>query len=281
MRIEEVINKFIDTCEERQGNHALITGVSTGFARLDQLTAGFQKSQLITICGAANMGKRSLALNIVRTAAIRNDLKVSILSLNLSQNDLGHKLICSQARIDSSRIRSGFLSRDDWNKLTQAACILVDCKIDCYFSVLDILESVESDIIIIDSFQRLKSIDAAPNIKQEQISYSIANKLKNLAVKRNIPVVIISSLNDWQIEKRSDRRPKLTDFKYGYSALADLSDLVLGVYRDEIYNKDENNPNNGTAEIIVLKQRMGPTGTALLTFLNSYGSFEALAPESE
>ena len=278
MRIEEVINKFIDTCEERQGNHALITGVPTGFARLDQLTAGFQKSQLITICGAANMGKRSLALNLARTAAIQDNLKVSILSLNLSQNDLGHKLICSQARVDSSRIRSGFLSADDWNKLTQAACILVDCKIDCYFSNTSL---IDSDIVIIDSFQRLKANDAAPNIQQEQISYSIANELKNLAIKNNIPVVVLSSLNDWQIEKRSDRRPKLTDFKYGYSALADLSDLVLGVYRDEIYNKDENNPNRGTAEIIVLKQRMGPTGTAVLTFLNSYGRFEELAPEPE
>lgn len=281
MKLSELIEKNCDELELRQGDRATITGIPTGYTRLDQITSGFQKANIITICGASGSGKRALAYNFARNAAIENRKHVSLFSLFLRPEETSMRMLCAEARVDSSRIRSGFLSRDDWHKLTNAGGNLFDSNMDifCFGSDVFNYDNWQCDMIIIDSFQRLKSDDSAPNISQEQISYSLLNRIKSWALLRDIPVIIISSLNDWRIEQRSDKRPRLSDFKYGYSALADMSDVMICVYRDEMYNTDENNPNRGTAEVIVSKQRTGPTGTAVLTFLNSFCRFENLADE--
>lgn len=247
-----------------------IKWISTGFKHLDQLMAGLKGSNLITICGANGVGKRSLAYNIAINAASKKHLRVIILNLTMGANDASMRLLCSEAKVD----RSGFISRDDWDKLVKASESLIELKIMIADDYNQIFEYKDYDLLIIDSFQRLNGNDIAPNIQQEQISYKIANEIKSLAILKDIPIIVLSSLNDWSIEKRSDKRPTLTDFKYGYSALPDISDIVISIYRDEIYNKEENNPNRGIAEITILKQRNGPTGTALLSFLNSFCRFE-------
>lgn len=281
MELSKLIENKVDELEERQSKRELVTGVPTGFSRLDQLTSGFQPGNLITICGASGAGKRALAYCIARNAAVEGNMEVDIINLSLLNSEATMRFLCAEARVDSSRIRSGFLSRDDWRKLANAAGCLTDAKI----RIDDISEyslgfiRFECSLLIIDSFQRLPNENIAPNIAQEQAGYKMANKLKTMALLHRIPIIVLSSLNDWRIAQRSDKRPRLSDFKYGYSALADTSDVIISVYRDEMYNTDENNPNRGTAEVIVSKQRTGPTGTAVLTFLNSFCRFENLANE--
>lgn len=283
MELSELIESNINELKDRQGKRALITGIPIGFDRLDQLTNGLQKSNLITICGATGMGKRSLVYNIARNAAVEGNVKVGILNLSLSNEEASMRLLCAEARVSSSRIRSGFLSRDDWERMTMAAGTLVEFEINIHDKQQGLFDDAiwENDLILIDSFQRLPSIGSAANINQEQRSYDLANKLKDKALDKKSTIIVLSSLNDWRIEQRSDKRPRLTDFKYGYTSLPDISDIVISVYRDEVYNREDNNPNRGTAEVIINKQRCGPTGTAVLTFLNMYCRFENLASEDE
>lgn len=276
-KVYGLIESFIDSLEEKETKPSLVTGIPTGFARLDQLTSGLHNSNLITIAGVAGVGKTTLALNIARNAATESGKNVLILSLNESKEEITSKLLCAEARLDFSRIRSGFLSKDDWNRITNSAGCLSDAPIYLSekFDVETILKS-DIDLLIIDSFQRLNT-GASIIPTQEHRSYEVANYLKDIARKKDIPVIVISSLNDWRIEERSNKRPMLSDSKYGYTCLADLSDLFITIYRDEMYNKDEHNPNRSTAEIEILKHRCGPTGVIVLAFLNYYTRFEDLA----
>lgn len=280
MKLSELLVKNIDDLEDRQGDKTTISGITTGFIRLDQITSGLQNGDIITICGASGSGKRAFAYNIISHAAIKSDAKVNVINFSLTEKDASLRLLCTEARVDNSRIRSGFLSRNDWNKLSNAAIILMDANINFFYITMEALRN-ECDLILVDTFQRLNKPDLGKNLSQEQISYEIINLLKNHAIEENIPIIVLSSLNDWAIEKRLDKRPRLTDFKYGYSALPDISDVVISIYRDELYNSDENNPNRGIAEISILKQRNGPVGTAILTYLNSYCRYEDLKIEPE
>jgi replicative DNA helicase len=284
--ISKIIELNIDALEERQGNHALVTGVPTGFSRLDQLTAGFQNSDLIILAARPAMGKTAFALNLARNAAIEGNVPVAIFSLEMSKEQLSMRMLCAEARVDSSRIRSGFLSRDDWNKLTNAAGILSDAPIYIDDSPDISATSIRTKsrrlkmdknlgLVIIDYLQLMRS---STHFERRDLEISeISRSLKILAKELNIPVIALSQLNR-KLEERSDKRPQLSDLRES-GALEQDADVVSFIYRDEVYNKDENNPNRGTAEIILAKQRNGPTGTALLTFLNSYTRFEEMATE--
>ena len=284
--ISKIIELNIDALEERQGNHALVTGVPTGFSRLDQLTAGFQNSDLIILAARPAMGKTAFALNLARNAAIEGNVPVAIFSLEMSKEQLSMRMLCAEARVDSSRIRSGFLSRDDWNKLTNAAGILSDAPIYIDDSPDISATSIRTKsrrlkmdknlgLVIIDYLQLMR---AGTHFERRDLEISeISRSLKILAKELNLPVIALSQLNR-KLEERSDKRPQLSDLRES-GALEQDADVVSFIYRDEVYNKDENNPNRGTAEIIIAKQRNGPTGTALLTFLNSYTRFEELATE--
>lgn len=265
MHINKLLEENIDDFEAREGERSLLTGISTGFARLDQLTAGLQAANLITICGANSIGKRALAYNIARHAAINGNVNVSIWSKMLSPKEVAFRMICAESRVNSSRIKSGFLSRDDWHRLTNAAGMLSDAKI---YIVNDIDEVKKDGLLIIDSFQMLKD--------KGEYGYDAVRELKRMSIDDDRPIIVLSSLNDRYINERSDKRPKLTDFRYFESAIADISDVVIAIYRDEIYNRDENNPNRGTAEVIILKHRSGPKGTAVLSFSETYTRFDDL-----
>jgi len=283
--IGKIIEVNIDALEERQGNKALVTGVATGFTKLDELTAGLQKSDLVILAGRPGMGKTALALNIAKNAALDANIPVAIFSLEMSKEQLSFRMLSSEARIDSSRLRRGFISQDDWLRITDAAGFLSQAPIfiddSPSITVLEIRAKsrrlkLESNIglIIIDYLQLMKGRASAER-RDLEIS-EISRSLKALAKEIDIPVLALSQLNR-KLEERSDKRPQLADLRES-GALEQDADVVAFIYRDELYNKAENNPNKGKAELIVAKQRNGPTGIATLTFLDTYTRFENYTP---
>ncbi len=287
VHIGKIIEANIDALEEREGNKTLVTGVPTGFTKLDTLTSGFQKSDLVILAGRPSMGKTALALNIARNAAVEANIPAAVFSLEMSKEQLSMRMLCAEARVDSFRLRGGFLSREDWNSLTDAAGVLSEAPIfiddSADISAMTIRAKarrlkMDKDIglIIIDYLQLMRSHVAAER-RDLEIS-EISRSLKALAKELELPVVALSQLNR-KLEERSDKRPMLSDLRES-GALEQDADVVAFIYRDELYNKDENNPNKGTAEIIVAKQRNGPTGKVILTFLTAYTRFENLASEN-
>ena len=285
-RISEIIDGNIETLEERQGNKALVTGVPTGFTRLDNLISGLQQSELIILAARPSMGKTALALNIARNAAVDANVPVAVFSLEMSKEQLSMRLLCSEARIDSSRLRGGFFSMEDWRKLTDAAGVLSDTSIFIDdtpdISAMEIRAKarrlkMEKDIglVIIDYLQLMKGRMSAER-RDLEIS-EISRSLKALAKELNIPVMALSQLNR-MLEQRNDKQPRLSDLRES-GALEQDADVVAFIYRDEIYNSDDNNPKKGTADILIRKNRNGPTGEATLTFLDSYTRFENIAFE--
>ncbi len=281
----KIIERNIDVLEERQGNKTLVTGVATGFTKLDELTAGFQKSDLVILAGRPGMGKTAFALNIAKNAAVDANIPTAIFSLEMSKEQLSLRMLSSEARIDSSRLRKGFITQNDWMKITEAAGILsqapvfIDDSPD--ITALEIRAKsrrlkMENDVglIIIDYIQLMKSRGYAER-RDLEIS-EISRSLKALAKELDLPVVALSQLNR-KLEERSDKRPQLADLRES-GALEQDADVVAFIYRDELYNKDENNPNRGKAEILLAKQRNGPTGFAILTFLDTYTRFENYIP---
>jgi replicative DNA helicase len=284
--ISKIIEINIDALEERQGNRSLVTGVTTGFSKLDSLTSGFQNSDLIILAARPAMGKTAFALNMARNAAIEGGVPVAIFSLEMSKEQLSMRMLCAEARVDSSRIRSGFLNQDDWNRITDAAGRLTEAPIFIDDSPDISTTSIRTKsmrmkmdkglgLIIIDYLQLMRG-DAKIERRDLEIS-DISRSLKILAKELNLPVIALSQLNR-KLEERSDKRPQLSDLRES-GALEQDADLVAFIYRDEVYNRDENNPQRGTAEIILAKQRNGPTGVAPLAFLKSYTRFENLATE--
>ena len=284
--IGKIILDNIETLEERQGNKALITGIPTGFTKLDSLTAGFQGSDLIILAARPGMGKTALALNIARNVAVEANVPTAIFSLEMAKEQLSMRLLCAEARIDSNRVRSGFFSQDDWVKLTEAAGVLSEAPIFIDDSPDITAMTIRAKarrlkmekglgLIFIDYLQLMKS---RTTLERRDLEISeISRSLKALAKELDLPVVALSQLNR-KLEERSDKRPQLSDLRES-GALEQDADVVAFIYRDEMYNKDPNNPNRGKAELIIAKQRNGPVGVVPLAFLDAYTRFESLASE--
>lgn len=284
--IGKIIEGNIDALEERQGSKALVTGVATGFTKIDELTAGFQQSDLIILAGRPGMGKTALALNIAKHAAVDNNVPVALFSLEMSKEQLSMRMLSSEAQIDSSKMRRGFISQNDWMKITDAAGVLSEAPIfiddSPNITALEIRTKsrrlkMDQNIgmVIVDYIQLMKG-PASAERRDLEIS-EISRSLKALAKELSLPVVALSQLNR-ELEKRSDKRPQLSDLRES-GALEQDADVVAFIYRDELYNKDENNPKKGTAEIIIAKQRNGPTGFAPLKFWDTYTRFGNLSPQ--
>ncbi len=248
--------------------------------------SGLQKSDLIIIAARPSMGKTALALNIARNAAVDSNAPVAIFSLEMAKEQLSMRLLCSESRVDSYRLKGGFFTREDWDNLTDAAEVLSDAPIyiddSADISTMSIRAKsrrLKMDkglgLIVVDYLQLMKGRSSAER-RDLEIS-EISRSLKSLAKELDIPVLALSQLNR-KLEERSDKRPLLSDLRES-GALEQDADVVAFIYRDEVYNKDENNPNKGKAEIILSKQRNGPVGWAPLTFLTSYTRFENPAPE--
>jgi len=286
--LSKIILGNIETLEEKQGNRSLVTGVTTGFTQLDNMTSGLQNADLIILAARPSMGKTALALNIARNAAVDAGVPVAVFSLEMSKEQLSLRMLCSEARIDSSRLRGGFFSMEDWHRLTEAAGTLSECPI--YIDDSPSLSAMEIrakarrlkmdkniGLIIIDYLQLMQGRSSAER-RDLEIS-EISRGLKALAKELDLPVMALSQLNR-MLEQRTDKRPRLSDLRES-GALEQDADVVAFIYRDEVYNKEEDNPNRGTAEILLSKQRNGPTGDIYLSFLNSFTRFENQASEAE
>ena len=283
--LNEIIVKNIETLEEKQGNKSLVTGVPSGYTDLDRMTSGFQNSDLIILAARPSMGKTALALNIARNAAVDNNTPVAIFSLEMSMEQLSLRMLCSDARVDSSRVRSGFFTMEDWTNLTEAAGILSETPIyiddSSGISVTELRAKARRlkmdkniGLIIIDYLQLMRT---SKSLERRDLEISdMSRSLKGLAKELNIPIIALSQLNR-MLEQRNDKRPKLSDLRES-GALEQDADVVAFIYRDEVYNKDDTNPHKGTAEILLAKQRNGPTGTAVLTFINAFTRFENFMP---
>jgi len=285
--LSKLIDGNIDFLEEKQKNKSLVTGVPTGFTQLDNLTSGLQNSDLIILAGRPSMGKTALALNIARNAAVDGGVPVAIFSLEMSKEQLSLRMLCAEARIDSSRLRSGFFSMEDWERVTEAAGVLSAAPIfiddSASLSAMDVRAKarrlkMEKNIglIIIDYLQLMQGRAGAER-RDLEIS-EISRGMKALAKEISLPVIALSQLNR-MLEQRTDKRPRLSDLRES-GALEQDADVVAFIYRDEVYNKEETNPRKGIAEVILAKQRNGPTGDALLTFLAAYTRFENMTPDA-
>jgi replicative DNA helicase len=261
-----------------------ITGVPSGFPDLDNLTAGFQNSDLIIIAARPSMGKTALALNIAYNAAYKPQVPVAFFSLEMSKEQLVRRLLSSIGEVDAGNLRRAFLSTPEWANLQTAAGYLLDCPI--YIddtpaaTVLDIrakARRLKADgklgLVIIDYLQLMRGRHDAPSREQE-IS-EISRSLKALAKELNVPVMALSQLNR-RVEERPNKRPQLADLRES-GAIEQDADVIIFIYRDEVYREDS--PDKGVAEVIVGKQRNGPTGKVKLAFRDKYTRFDNLARE--
>jgi replicative DNA helicase len=277
--LKEIIKSSFKTIEKLYDHRQLITGVPTGFPVLNELTSGFQPSDLIIIAGRPSMGKTAFALNIAKHAAVDGGVPSAIFSLEMAKEQLALRMLCSEAKVDAHRLRGGFLSESDWPRLTQAAGILSEAPIFIDDTpALTVLEmraksrrlKVEHNIglIIVDYLQLMRG--RAFSDKREQEISEISRSLKALAKEMNVPIVALSQLNR-RVEDRGDKRPQLADLRES-GAIEQDADVIIFLYRDEVYNRSEEN--KGKAEIILGKQRNGPTDKFELTFLDKFTSFE-------
>jgi replicative DNA helicase len=280
--IKEVVKKSIETIESFQENREMVTGVPCHYVDLDKLTAGFQKSDLVIVAGRPSMGKTAFALNIARNAAVQSGVPVGIFSLEMSKEQLAMRLLCAEARVDSHKIRTGFLSQQECAKLITAAGTFMEAPI--YIDDTPAISTLElrakarrmmSDrglgMVIVDYLQLMRGREGSE--RREQEISEISRGLKALAKEMNVPVIALSQLNR-KVEERNNKRPLLSDLRES-GAIEQDADVIAFIYRDEVYHPDT--PDKGIAEIIVGKQRNGPTGEVKLHYINSYTRFENLA----
>lgn len=288
--MNEVTRASIALLERLYERKEMVTGVPTGFTDLDRLTAGFQPNELIIIAARPSMGKTALALNLATYAATQADppVGVAFFSLEMSKEQLALRMLCSEARVDSAKARAGFLGERDFPKLAQAASrlseapIFIDDNSDTSPLVLKAKcrrlmreRTSRLGLIIVDYLQLMRS--ARPGESREKEIAEISRSLKALAKELRVPVIALSQLNR-QVETRPDRRPLLADLRES-GAIEQDADVIAFIYRDEMYHRDSKEP--GVAEVIIAKQRNGPTGTAKLTYLSQYTRFENHAAEED
>ena len=282
--IKEIVTLAFNTVERLFERKELITGVPTGFNKFDNITSGLQRSDLIIIAGRPSMGKTALAMNIIQNCSILNKIPAAIFSLEMSKEQLGMRMLCSVSRVDSHSLRTGYLRDQDWPKLARALGILSETKIFIDDTpAITVLEmrakarrlKTEHDIglVVVDYMQLMKGRSSAE--RREQEISEISRSLKAMAKELNIPVIALSQLNR-SVENRPNKRPQLSDLRES-GAIEQDADLIVFIYRDEVYNKSEDNPKRGIAEIIVGKQRNGPTGHFELAFMDRFTTFENLA----
>jgi len=286
--IKDIIKASFKTIEKLYEKKQLITGVPTGFTKLDELTSGLQASDLIIVAGRPSMGKTALALNIAQHAAIEGGIPSAIYSLEMSKEQLALRMLCSNAKVDAHRLRGGFLSEADWPNLTRAAGHLSEAPIFIDDTPgLTVLEMRAKSrrlkaehnlgLVVVDYLQLMRG-RADSETREQEIS-DISRSLKALAKELALPVIALSQLNR-KVEDRGDKRPQLADLRES-GAIEQDADVIIFLYRDEVYNRSEDNPHKGKAEIIIGKQRNGPTDRFELAFLDKYTCFENLSAIQE
>jgi replicative DNA helicase len=282
VEIKGVVSEVYAKIDNLFHNKRLTTGVRTGFDALDRMTSGFQPSDLVIVAARPSVGKTSLCLNIAEHVALREKLPVAIFSLEMSKEQLVQRMICSQARVDAQKVRTGFLHNDDMERLSNAVPSLYSSPIFIDdtpgISLMEIrLKSrrLKMDrglgLAIVDYLQLMSTRSRAENRVQE-IS-EMTRGLKNLARELQIPIIVVSQLSR-EVEKRPDKIPQLSDLRESGTIEQD-ADTVLMLFRKDLYNKD-GAENNGSTDIIIAKQRNGPTATVKVKFIKEYTRFENL-----
>src|SRR5689334_3612387 len=282
--MKQLAQSSLDTIEKLHARKELITGVPSGFTDLDEMMSGLQPSDLIIVAARPSMGKTSLVLNIAQHVGTKTDMTVGVFSLEMSKEQLFLRMLTAEARIDAHRLRGGFLGERDWGKLSQALGTLSEAKVFIDDSpgigVLEMRAKCRRlaaehglDLVIIDYIQLMQGRGRFENRTLEVAS--ISRSLKGLAKELNVPIIVLSQLSRAP-ESRSDHRPQLSDLRES-GALEQDADVVVLIYRDDAYNRDPNNPDAGTAELILAKQRNGPTGVVKLAFLREQTRFANLA----
>lgn len=279
----DIAQQSVEAIQQAHENKQLITGVPTGYTDLDNMTSGFQRGDLIIIAARPSMGKTSLALNMAQYVGTKTKMTVGVFSLEMSKEQLFMRMLSSEAQIDGHALRTGYLRSDDWGRLTEALGVLGQAKIFIDDSPgVDVLEmrakcrrlAAEHDLhmLVIDYIQLMQGRGRSDNRTQEL--GAISRALKGLAKELNIPVIVLSQLSR-AAESRSDHRPQLSDLRES-GALEQDADVVLLIYREDRYNPQAEN--EGMAEIIVAKQRNGPTDTVKLAFIKERTRFENYDP---
>jgi replicative DNA helicase len=281
--IKKIVKDSFEIFQRLYEKKELVTGIPSGFKELDRMTAGFQPSDLIIVAGRPSMGKTAFCLNLAQYAAIENKIPIAIFSLEMSKEQLVIRMFCSEAHVEGNRLRTGFLNESDWPKLTIAAGNLSEAPIfiddSPALSVLELRAKARRlkgehglGMLIVDYLQLMRGRMKVES-RQQEIS-EISRSLKALAKELNIPVIAVSQLSR-KTEERTGNRPQLSDLRES-GAIEQDADLILFLYRDEVYNRDPDNPNRGKAEIIIGKQRNGPIGKIDLAFWDKFTTFKDL-----
>ena len=294
-KIKSLLKESFKTIEKLYESQEIVTGVPSGFTEIDKLTSGFQPSDLIIIAGRPSMGKTAFCLNIAQHIAIEKNVPVALFSLEMSKEQLVLRMLCSEARVDANRVRGGFLGETDWPKLTRAAGTLSEAPIFIddtpALSVLElrakarrIMAEHSLGVVMVDYLQLMRGRGysgrgrGGTESREQEIS-DISRSLKALAKELHIPVIALSQLNR-RVEERQNKRPQLADLRES-GAIEQDADVIAFIYRDEVYDRSEDNQNKGIAEVIIGKQRNGPVGDVKLAFIDKYASFENLAWKNE
>ncbi len=286
--LKDLVHPTMAKIDELSQRQTLVTGISTGFDRLDEMTTGFHGGELIIIGARPGMGKTSLMLTIAQNAAIKHQVPVAIFSLEMAKEQIVLRMICSEAKVDLHRLRAGKLYTEDWPKLTQAASRLASAPI--YIDDSSTINSLEIKaktrrlkadkgigMVVVDYLQMMEGVKQTENRVQE-IS-QISRSLKSLAKEMDVPVIVASQLaRTTERQEKSEKRPQLSHLRESGSIEQD-ADAVLLLYRESYYNREESDPEKrALTELIIGKQRNGPTGTVKIAFLEQYAKFDNIAP---
>jgi replicative DNA helicase len=292
--IKGLVKKVFSSLDERFKSSDGITGVPTGFTDLDVKTAGLQPTELIILAARPAMGKTSFALSLAQNAATSGAWPCLVFSLEMSSTQLAERMLCSEARVDSSALRRGQLQRQDMTNLTYAAAtlskapILIDdtpalslrelrARARRFRSNKELFAGKKTGLIVVDYLQLMRGSPQAAKASREQEISEISRGLKGLAKELDIPVLALSQLNR-SLEQRTDKRPQLSDLRES-GAIEQDADVIMFIYRDVVYNKEAENPH--IAEVIIGKNRHGATGTVETHFEGRFTRFENLSHRSD
>ena len=282
--IKDLLTKTVETIDYLFQSEGNVTGVPTGFDKFDEATTGLHAGELIIVAGRPSMGKTTFAMNIAENAAIGSKVPVAVFSMEMPGEQLAMRMISSLGRIDQHHIRTGQLTDEDWPRITSAVHMLSEASLFIDDTPAMSPNEVRArarrmkrkhglGLVVVDYLQLMQVHGGSEN-RATEIS-EISRGLKALAKELNVPVIALSQLNR-SLEQRPDKRPIMSDLRES-GAIEQDADLIVFIYRDEVYNDDS--PDKGMAEIIIAKQRNGPIGKSVLTFLGKYTKFENYIPE--
>lgn len=286
LSMKEVVKESIEMIDQLYQRKEHITGIPTGFHDLDVKTAGFQKSDFIVLAGRPSMGKSALAVSILQHIGVVAKMPCAFFSLEMSKEQLAQRMLCSLARVNAHKVRTGFFSQTDWQKLIEAADKL--SKAPIYIDDAPSISALEMrakarrlkakhdiQLLVVDYMQLMRGASRSEN-RQQEIS-EISRSIKALARELSIPIIAVSQLSR-AVEQRQDHRPQLSDLRES-GAIEQDADVVLLLLREDYYAPTEEN--KGVAEVIIAKQRQGPTGTIKAAFLSEYMTFSNLSRAEE